>query len=121
MSISGAPARQAKERQNLKTQLEDAARADPTEDVQNQIDELEKNLKFYLRPRPGEVDRSLFGALQGGLIFTGLFRTRFEYRDNNFDFNSDGDKGLDDTGVRLAVAPCRDATCQPCTCGSQRS
>ncbi|MAG56919.1 MAG: hypothetical protein CMJ83_11550 [Planctomycetes bacterium] len=63
--------------------------------------------KFYRRPlgdRRGEAVAaskvSIFDALQGGLIFTGLFRTRMEYRANNVDFNS-GDDGLDDEGVRF--------------------
>jgi hypothetical protein len=42
----------------------------------------------------------IFTALQGGLIFTGLFRTRFEARANNIDFNS-GPTGVDDSGIRF--------------------
>lgn len=82
--------------------------------LQGQVDtELEEELDariedivatksmFFSRPRPGSTaKRSLFTTLQGGLIFTGLFRTRFEARANNVDFNGDDD-GLDDEGVRV--------------------
>ena len=60
----------------------------------------EKSL-FYQRPAPGTSQkRFLFETLTGGLVFTGLFRSRFEYRQNNIDFNS-GPSGLDDRGVRF--------------------
>jgi hypothetical protein len=59
---------------------------------------------FFRRPKSIDVeDRApLFAAegVQGGLFFTGLFRSRLDLRQNNVDLNS-GDNGIDDSGVRL--------------------
>jgi hypothetical protein len=65
------------------------------------IDEnVRRNVKFFARPSITDPRPPLFDSLQGGLILTGLFRSRFEWRKNNVDFNSDGD-GLDDSGTRF--------------------
>lgn len=83
------------------------ARVDSLEGLEEQIqgqlreeieDTLKSRIKFYQRPSLVNDQRPLFGAVQGGLIMTGLFRSRFEWRQDNVDFNRDG---LDDRGVRL--------------------
>lgn len=67
-------------------------------------DALKTKLKIYQRPTSIDIDdrKVLFtsGGIEGGLFFTGLFRSRFELRQNNVDLNS-GDGGLDDSGARL--------------------
>lgn len=74
------------------------------ERLSQEIDDIvARKSKFYRRPdATGRIfgNYSIFDAVQGGLIFTGLFRSRFEYRANNVDFNP-GDGGLDDEGVRF--------------------
>ncbi len=86
------------------------------QELQEQVDtslrqELEKEIedivaqksRFYRRP-PVESrkwsDLSIFDALKGGLMFTGLFRSRAEVRLNNVDFNG-SDRGIDDEGFRI--------------------
>ena len=73
------------------------------EQIQAQVGEeieavLKSRIKFYQRPSLVNDQRPLFDAIQGGLIMTGLFRSRVEWRHNNVDFNT---KGIDDQGVRL--------------------
>jgi hypothetical protein len=64
-----------------------------------QIEEIVgRSVKFYERPLPGQKPRSVFSALQGGLIFSGLYRMRFEHRARTVDFDRDG---RDDEGVLL--------------------
>ncbi len=67
--------------------------------VQKSVERLDR---FYRRPQVGQTapSESIFSALQGGLIFTGLFRTRFEARHANVDF-SNSDKAIDDSGILL--------------------
>jgi hypothetical protein len=65
---------------------------------------LRESRLFFRRPAAIDVDdrKPLFraGGVEGGLFFTGLFRSRFDLRQNNVDLNS-GDDGLDDSGARL--------------------
>ncbi len=78
---------------------EEAALSDRINAVQKSVEKLDR---LYRRPSIGQStpSESIFSALQGGLIFTGLFRTRFEARRDNVDFNDTAD-GLDDSGLRL--------------------
>jgi len=71
-------------------------------ELEKQIDEIVANKSmFYARPASGAREpQYLFNSLKGGLIFSGLFRTRFEYRRANIDFNG-GSGGIDDEGVRF--------------------
>jgi hypothetical protein len=76
------------------------------EEIESQVERLVADKsKFYARPqgrRGADIgnDVWVFDVLGGGLIFTGLFRSRFDVRGNNVDFNA-GDGGLDDQGVRF--------------------
>jgi hypothetical protein len=74
------------------------------EELQAEIENIvAKKSRFYRRPPVASrswSDLSVFDALKGGLIFTGLFRSRAELRLNNVDFNGGG-RGIDDEGVRL--------------------
>jgi len=92
---------QSKEIQALNERVSTGLEDELSERIQDIVAEKSK---FYARPkgRAGS-DASpsyIFDALEGGLIFTGLFRTRFEWRANNVDFN-DGGSGIDDRGTRF--------------------
>ena len=70
--------------------------------LENRIQEIVATKSmFFARPNKGRTDKQfLFDTLEGGLVFTGLFRSRVEYRNSNIDFNRGGD-GIDDEGVRV--------------------
>lgn len=80
----------------LETRLGEAAAAGREEEIANAVAE---KVRLYTRPDPATLypNRGIFDALEGGLFFTGLFRSRFEGRRDNVDFNP-GDSGLDDSG-----------------------
>ena len=65
---------------------------------------LSQKVLLFRRPISIDVEDRvpLFttGGVEGGLFFTGLFRSRFDLRQNNVDFNSGAD-GIDDSGARL--------------------
>jgi hypothetical protein len=84
----------------------DEPRDDKTVELTDRIDQIERKVstqgQLFRRPVSGSSTPAadIWTALQGGLIFTGLFRTRFEVRGNNIDFNG-GSNGVDDSGVRF--------------------
>ena len=89
------------QRDDLQTQVESLTGLE--EQIQTQLQEeiegaLRDRIKFYQRPSLVNDQRPLFEAIQGGLIMTGLFRSRIDYRHNNQDFNDDED----DSGVRMS-------------------
>lgn len=86
-------------------ELNDRVDTSLEEELKDRIaDIVAEKSKFYARPdgRRGSNTKNafIFDALEGGLIFTGLFRTRFEWRASNVDFN-DGGSGIDDRGTRF--------------------
>lgn len=94
-----------KEIDNLKQRFDEDLTDAVKENLEAQVDDIvASKSKFYRRPRGRRDDSrrnySVFDALQGGLIFSGLFRSRFEYRAQNVDFNS-GRSGIDDEGTRF--------------------
>jgi Alginate export len=84
----------------------DEPRDERSAEIADRIDHIEKRVnslgKLLRRPVAGSSTPTadIFTALQGGLVFTGLFRTRFEARGHNIDFNGGGD-GIDDDGLRF--------------------
>jgi len=102
----------AQQRKDFEAQigkLERRVDEDLAESIRSQLsDQVEEIVadksKFYMRPRGGRGDAditpSVFRALEGGLIFSGLFRSRFEYRAHNVDLNA-SNSGLDDEGTRF--------------------
>ncbi len=65
-----------------------------------QIDQaISDKMRLYSRPDASKLypSKGLFESVEGGMFFTGLFRSRFEARANNVDFNPSG-TGLDDSG-----------------------
>jgi len=90
---------------DLKERLDRELADEVKKKLETYVDDIvARKSKFYRRPPAGSKDSSInysvFDALEGGLIFSGLFRTRFEHRGQNVDFNS-GDSGLDDEGPRF--------------------
>lgn len=107
--LKGALAKQRtdfeKDISDLKERLDTRLAAEVKKKLETYVDEIvARKSKFYRRPPPGSTDASInysvFDALEGGLIFSGLFRSRFEYRAQNVDFNG-GEDGLDDEGTRF--------------------
>jgi hypothetical protein len=81
---------------DLETRLAAKEASDRETDVDKAVAD---KLRLYTRPDPARFypNRGIFEALEGGLFFTGLFRSRLEGRLNNIDFNP-GMSGLDDSG-----------------------
>lgn len=81
----------------LEDRLGEAEAADRDQKIETAVAD---RVRLYTRPDATKVDpnRGIFEALEGGLFFTGLFRSRFEGRLNNIDFNGSEDSGLDDSG-----------------------
>jgi hypothetical protein len=98
--LRGAMTAQKEEYDSKIKELED--RLGETEAAARELD-VEKavsdRVRLYTRPDASRVypNRGIFEALEGGLFFTGLFRSRLEGRIDNIDFNSE-DSGLDDSG-----------------------
>ncbi|HYC77263.1 MAG TPA: hypothetical protein VEI02_06515, partial [Planctomycetota bacterium] len=82
---------------DLEDRLGESAESRRSEELDRAVADA---LKLYERPGVDQLypRKSIFTSLQGGLFFTGLFRSRFEGRLNNIDFNG-GDDGLDDSGI----------------------
>jgi hypothetical protein len=91
---------------SLERRLDEQPRDEKDTEIAEKVEELSKRVsgagRIFCRPVAGSSTPTadVFTALQGGLIFTGLFRTRLEARRDQVDFNS-GASGLDDSGIRF--------------------
>jgi hypothetical protein len=81
---------------DLELRLNETAATDRQREIETVVAD---KVRLFTRPDPERLapTRGIFESLEGGLFFTGLFRSRFEGRVNNVDFNP-GDSGLDDSG-----------------------
>jgi hypothetical protein len=90
---------------DLERRLEEP-RDEKTAELNERVTHLQNQLnsqgRLLRRPVAGASTPTadIFTALQGGLVFTGLFRTRFGARANNVDFNG-GSDGIEDGGLRF--------------------
>jgi hypothetical protein len=82
--------------EELETRLGEMAAQDRAVQIDQAISD---RVRFYTKPDAVKLypSKGLFESVEGGLFFTGLFRSRFEARVDNVDFNSE-DTGLDDSG-----------------------
>jgi hypothetical protein len=91
----------------LEKRLDEQPRDEKTSEISEKVEEVSRKVsslgQLLRRPVEGSSTPTadIFSALHGGLVFTGLFRSRFEAKRNTLDFNGSGSSGIDDSGIRF--------------------